>query len=395
MLGAIFTALSGMDAFSQGLQTISNNVANMNTPGYKGSTVNFSDVFNAGAQGLPTAGEGDSDNVGAGVRFAKPEIDFTQGQLQQTTGALDLAIQGDGFMVLRDGDQTFYARTGSFSVDSDGFITEQGTLHHLAILNSSNQPVAANINAMKINPAAATTSITFQNNLSSSATSDTVSNINVFDSNGVQHAWQAQFAPKSGTPGAWTVTILDENSATVGTGTLTFTNGQVDSSSAKIHITATPTNAQAMSVTLDFTGVTSFSSGTDSTLAVASVDGNGQGTLSNVTVDQSGAVSLSYSNGKTATLGSVAMALFQNPQQLQRVSGALFENANAATFRLTTSGSQGAGTLESKQIESSNVDLAHQFGELILIQRGFQASSEVVSVTNDMLQQLFGMRGQG
>lgn len=395
MLGAIYTALSGMDAFSLGLQTISNNVANLNTPGYKGSTINFADVFNQGGPGLTYTSE-DENNVGAGVKFDTPEVDFSQGQLEQTSGALDLAIQGGGFLVLQNGTNTYFARTGSFSVDSQGYITEQGTDYHLAVLNSGNEAVAANINSMKTNPPAATTTITFSDNLSSSATTDTVSNISVYDSNGVQHTWQAQFAASTSTPGSWTVTVTDENGATVGTGTISFTNGQIDSSADKITLNTTPTNAQAMSVVLDFSNnVTSFSSGTTSTLQVASVDGNAQGDLTGVTVDQSGQVSLSYSNSKTATLGPVALADFQSPEQLQRVSGALFQNASGAPYRLVTSASDGVGTIETQQIESSNVDLSQQFGDLIIIQRGYQACSEVISVSNDMIQQLFGMRGQG
>lgn len=394
ILGAVYTALSGMDAFSQGLQTISNNVANLNTPGYKGSTINFTDVFNQGDTGLNYSDD-DEDNVGSGVKFDNPEIDFSQGELQQTSGSLDLAIQGGGFLVLLNGGNTYFARTGSFAVDSQGYITEQGTDYHLAVLNSSNQAVAANVSSMETNPAAATTTIDFEDNLSSSATTDTVSNITVYDSNGVQHTWQATFTPSTSTPGSWTVSVVDETGATVGTGTISFTNGQIDSSNDTITINTTPSGAEPMSVELDFSGVTSFSSGTTSTLAVSSVDGNAAGNLTGVTVDQSGNISLSYDNGKTATLGPVAMADFQNPEELQRVSGALFQNGNSAQYRLTTSASSGVGTIESQQIESSNVDLSQQFGELIIIQRGFQACSEVISVSNDMIQQLFGMRGQG
>lgn len=394
-LGAIYTALSGMDAFSQGLQTISNNVANLNTPGYKASTINFTDVYDQGEAGLNYSNE-DDDDVGSGVKFVPPEVDFSQGQLQQTSGSLDLGIQGSGFLVLLSGGDTYYARTGSFAVDSQGYITEQGTDYHLAVLNSSDQAVAANVSSMETNPAAATTTITFADNLSSSATTDTVSNITVYDSNGVQHTWQAQFTASTSTPGSWTVSVVDETGATVGTGTISFTDGQIDPSNDTITINTTPSDAEPMSVELNFSGVTSFSSGTTSTLEASSVDGNAAGNLTGVTVDQSGNISLSYDNGQTATLGPVALADFQNPEELQRVSGALFQNTNnAAQYRLVTSASSGAGTIEAEQIESSNVDLSQQFGELIIIQRGFQACSEVVSVSNDMIQQLFGMRGQG
>src|SRR4051794_25415595 len=131
MLGAIYTGLSGMKSFAKGLQTISNNVANLNTPGFKGTTVGFADF------------------LGSGVRAREGQVDFRQGDLRETGGALDLGIQGDGLLVLLDGGKTYFTRTGSFFVDEDGFISEQGTKRHLAVLDADNQPVAVNIDAKR------------------------------------------------------------------------------------------------------------------------------------------------------------------------------------------------------------------------------------------------------
>jgi flagellar hook protein FlgE len=117
--------------------------------------------------------------------------------------------------------------------------------------------------------------------------------------------------------------------------------------------------------------------------------------LTTITTDEQGQIKLTYSNSKTELMGAVAIADFRDPQQLRRLSGGLFENNGNGPSRLIASGTEGVGRLLSKQTEASNVDLSQQFGDLILIQRGFQASSQVVSVTNDMIQQLFGIRGQG
>jgi flagellar hook protein FlgE len=119
------------------------------------------------------------------------------------------------------------------------------------------------------------------------------------------------------------------------------------------------------------------------------------GALASVGVDADGQIKLTYSNEKTDLLGAVAIADFRDPQQLERVGGGLLEDRHGARGRLLPSGIDGIGKLVSKQLEASNVDLSQQFGDLILIQRGFQASSQVVSVSNDMIQQLFGIRGQG
>src|SRR5207237_7212904 len=138
------------------------------------------------------------------------------------------------------------------------------------------------------------------------------------------------------------------------TSTLTFTSG-------------------AISVAFDFSKISSFSSGSASSLHTGSVDGYGIGTLSSVTVDQDGKLKLTYSNEQTEILGSVAIADFQDPQSLSRLGAGLFEDRAGGNARLLSSGREGVGSLATRQVEASNVDLSAQFGELILVQRGFQA----------------------
>ena len=397
MLGAIYIGLSGMKAYSKGLQTISNNVANLNTPGFKTSTINFTDVFSSGGGGLTFFSGMESQQAGNGVRYGQSSINFQQGDLRESDGDLDLAIQGSGMLVLLDGDKTYYARTGQFVVGEDGYISQQGTGYHLAVLDASNAPVALNIDAKRTSKPAATTKITFADNLSATATEASVSSIAVYDSLGGKQIWQAKFTPVSGSTGEWTVTVTDQTGATVGTSTLKFIGSVVDPTTSTLTITDTPGGgANPLSVTLDFSsGVTSYSSGTSSTLRAATVDGNGIGALTSVTVDPDGQIKLAYSNSKTELLGAVALADFRDPQQLTRVGNGLYEDRSGGQHRLLASASDGVGKLVSKQIEASNVDLSQEFGDLILIQRGFQASSQVVSVSNDMIQQLFGIRGQG
>lgn len=405
MLGAIYIGLSGMDAYSQGLQTISNNVANLNTLGYKSQTVNFSDLYSSGGSGLTFSDGGHS--TGAGVRSGQPGKDFSQGTFQQTNNALDLAIQGQGFLVLQSGANTFYARTGSFGVDKDGFVSLKGAAggasYRLAVLNSANQPGAVNVNSKETSAPVATTTVKLQNNISSTAASASVTNVTVFDSTGGSHTWTINIAPATTTVsgvttrtlGHWAATVLDESGATIGAGDLGFTGSTIDPATSKITITTSPAGAASFPVVLDFGGVTSFNSGTTSTLQTGSIDGNAPGSLSTVTVDASGNLSLAYSNGQTVVVGAVALADFQDPQQLEAIGQGLYKNSGGQKSRLLASGSEGIGTIASSQLEASNVNLTQDFGALILIQRGFQASSEVISVSNDMIQQLFGIRGHG
>ena len=401
--GAVYIGLSGMNAYSDGLQIISNNVANLNTNGYKAETVNFADIYNAGGGDLLG---GDAGGDGEGVRVLPPGTDFSEGTLQQTGNALDLAVQGDGFLVLQSGGQTYYTRTGSFTVGTNGDITLEGspagTAYNLAILDSSNQPIAANVNGNSTSAPSATTTITLGDNLSSGSTTATVSNITVYDSLGTSHTWTITATPStssSTTPTgetSWNIAVTDETGATVGSGTIDFNGSTPDPSNDKLTINSTPSDgATPLAVTLDFSGVTSFDAGTTSTLQTTNVDGAAAGTLSSVAVNSSGDVVLSYSNNTTKTLGAVALAYIQNPQALTNIGSGLYTNASSQQVALEASGASEVGSVVSDQLEGSNVNLTQEFGDLILIQRGYQASSEVVSISNDMIQQLFGIRGQG
>jgi flagellar hook protein FlgE len=395
MLGSIYVGMSGLTAYSRGLQTISNNVTNLNSPGYKATAIRFGDVFSYGGNGLVFSNGSQAGLTGSGVRFGQTRIDFAQGELRQSEGDLDLAIQGTGFLALLKDGKTYYARTGQFAVNNDGYIIRQGTDYRLGIL-SGGRIVDLNIDGKRTNPPIATTLVKFADNISSSATTATVADIAIFDKQGGRQTWQAKFDKDTISLGQWTVTVTDQTGAIVGTQTLKFAGSSVDPATAKLTFTANTATAGTLSVDLDFSaGVTSFSSGTVSTLRAASVDGNATGTLATVTVDEEGQIKLSYSNGKSETLGAVAIADFRDPQQLLRLSDGVFENTRNSPVRLLKSNSDGAGRLIAKRSEASNVDLSQQFGDLILVQRGFQASSQVVSTTNDMIQQLFGIRGQG
>jgi flagellar hook protein FlgE len=396
MLGAIYVGLSGMSSFSRGLQTISNNVANLNSPGFKTTTTSFKDVFSYGGGGLTFFNGLGNGQSGNGVRFSGTDIDFRQGDLRQSQGDLDLAIQGTGFLVLLKDAKTYYTRTGQFVVDKDGYISQQGTEYRLGVLDGSGRAVALNLDARRTSAPVATTTVKFADNLSSSAITATITDIAVYDALGGKQAWQAKFDKVTGNTGEWNVSVTDQTGATIGTQTLKFLGSTVSPTTTKLTFASSSTAANPVSVVFDFSsGVTSFSAGTTSTLRSSSVDGNGVGALTTVGIDEQGQVKLNYSNSKTETFGAVALADFRDPQQLRRLSGGLFETVSNGPTRLLASGTEGIGRLLSKQTEASNVDLSQQFGDLILIQRGFQASSQVVSATNDMIQELFGIRGRG
>jgi len=395
MFGAIYVGLSGLNAYARGLQQVSNNVSNLNTSGFKGADVTFSNTVGGGSTGGLSLSGTVSDGLG-GVELGHSMTDFTQGELRQTQRDLDLAVDGSGMLVLMRGDQTYFTRTGSFEVDKDGFIVLAGTDYRLATLDSSGSPVTLSVDSFRTNPPEKTTTIKFSDNLSSTATTFSLSGIKVYDAAGTEHDWKANFAKDTSStagPDDWTVTITDEKGATVGQQALKFNNGVIDPTTSQLTVTD---SASGLSVLLDFSqNVTSYSSGEVSTLSTSSIDGHALGTISSVIVNSDGDLQIGYSNQQTKDLGAVALADFKDPQALQQRSGGLYVDRGDAGRQYFSTASKEAGQVVSQRLEASNVDLAKQFGDLITIQRGYQASSQIISVANDMIQQLFGIRGQG
>lgn len=388
MFGAIYIGLSGLNAYSKGLQQVSNNVSNLNTTGFKGSTVSFHNLYATPDHGgMSLTGQGGSDCYGVAVDDGT--LNFKQGELRSTDRDLDLSVDGNGFLVLLDGDRTLYARTGSFEVDPAGFIVLSGTSYRLATLDATGRAVSLSVDARRTSAPKATTAVTFADNLSSTATSYAVGDIRVFDASGATHVWKADFAKGSD---GWTVTVTDDKGVTVGTQTLKFNAGIVDPTTAKLDFTDA---ASGLTVQFDFSsGVTSFSGGEVSTLRAAKVDGYAAGTITGIAADSAGKLQLTYSNGQKVDGGAIALADFRDPTRLEQRDG-LFVEREPGQSMLLASNDPRVGQVRSKRLEASNVDLSQQFGDLILIQRGFQASSQIVSVSNDMIQQLFGIRGQG
>jgi flagellar hook protein FlgE len=384
MFSSIFNGLSGMQAFSNALRQISNNITNINSTGFKASDVRFSGLFGTGA---PGAGRGE------GVALSPPSIDFAQGELRQTDNDLDLAVDGDGFLVLLKDADRYFARTGSFEVNDNGDIVLSGTDYKLTVLDEHGEPIALNVSQDRTNPPEATTKVTFSDNLSSTATSYDVSSINVFDANGASDAWSAHFErAATDAPGEWTMTVTNGAGTQIASETVRFINGIMDPATSQIEVNDTTANRSA---TFDFSqSVTSFSAGDASTLAVSSSNGHAAGDMTGIAVDDKGVLQISYANNQKKDLGGVTLAWFQNTADLQQGSDGAFTD-KASNPVLMTSANDRVGTVVGQRLEASNVDLSNEFGELILVQRGYQASSQVVSISNDMIQQLFGIRGQG
>jgi flagellar hook protein FlgE len=330
------------------------------------------------------------------VTYNQTLVNFTQGEIRRTEGDLDLAIQGRGLLVLMDGETPVFSRTGQFGIDADGFVSERALGFKLGLLSPDGKLTPLSVNGKRSNPPKATTTVEFSDNLSATAQEHTIDGVEVIDANGGKHVWTIRFANAFATTvGKWTVTIEDEKGTKIKEGELQFDGSTLVEGKDKITVAVTADGVPSTEVVLDFSkGVSGFSSGTFSSLRAGSVDGFAMGALTRAVVGDAGEIKLEYSNGQSEVLGHIALAEVDDVQSLVQRGDGLFEQRPGATPVLRRSGEGTVGTIQSKSIEASNVDLSQEFGQLILVQRGFQASSQVVSVANELIQQLFELKGR-
>ena len=393
---AIDIGMTGLLGFSQELQTISNNVANLNTPGFKGSETQFSDLFSQNNN----PGGGSNTASGEGLEVLAPVINFSSGQTTQTGIATNMLDSGNSFFVLKDPKtgQISYTQDGQFQFNSSGVLTDSTGKYDVQALGTNGQLTNLSQSGLENNPAKASTSITLTGNISTATgASNQISTITVYDANGGTHTLTATFT-QSATAGTWTVAIQDGTTTVASGGSFVFSSGAISSAAGSdgFAFTYSPTGAPAMSLNLKL-DPNSTSNANTASLSVQTVDGNGAGTVTNASFNQSGTLVLNYSNGQTANGPTVALANFASTADLKEdgTGNNAFTVANNSEAQLGTAGTSSAwGSITSNAIEASNVDLSTEFSEIIITQRGYQAASEIVSTANQMLQNLLEMKGQ-
>jgi len=402
--GTIYSGTTGLLTFSKGLDVISNNVANLNTVGYKRNDLLFRDLFYQLQQSGQNAEQPNRSRFGSGVTDGGTVTSYAQGEIQDTGNETDAAIDGNGFFILRDGDNTFYTRAGQFLFDDDGFLVSDRLDSRVAGINAAGELIDINISGARTNPAQATTEVTFGNNLSAGSTSHVINDLEVFDSLGEQHTLTLTFTNNSAvTPRSWLIEVEDENTNIITTGEeIRFqANGSPEVGFNEFSFSYQPAGAAATEINFDFgqpgsfAAATSFSSGSISSLAVSSQNGAGLGSLLNLSFDRSGMLNLEYSNGEIFALGQLGLAWFDALQSLQQIGNGLFLVGGDQKPQISAAASGVMGDIVGNSIEISNVELSQEFTDLIIVQRGFQASSQVVSVSNEMIQQLLDIGRPG
>ncbi len=476
MMRSLFSGVSGLKGHQTRMDVIGNNIANVNTTGFKSSRTTFADALSQTTSGAaaPTDNLGGTNpkQIGLGSNVSSIDMIFTDGSVQSTGKNTDLCLSGNGLFVVKQGIQTYYTRNGAFEFDAEGNyvmpgsgLFVQGWMGENGAVNTTGAVTNINIPSGKSMAAQATGTITYANNLDSDSlmltsvtggitvegrqvatassavtlkfsdgTTQTVTSgsyvsghsmpitttATIYDSLGTSHSipilleiteknpgtgntWTAVIAPtlKSGTTIDTTLVAAD---GTVITPTLTSTTIRFTTTGAydpdtsnigelKLEYTPSPGGAgvvspQTISV-LSFADVTQYAG---SNTVSASADGYAAGRLSSVSIDSSGVITGTYTNGVKQAEAQIAIAQFNNATGLTKTGNSLYqESTNSGTANIKTAGDLGV-TITGSALEMSNVDIANEFSDMIITQRGFQSNSKIITVSDELLETVINMK---
>jgi flagellar hook protein FlgE len=419
MSRSLFSAVSGLRTHQEWLDVIGNNIANANTPGFKSSAVVFQDILSqtlsAGSAPATNLGGINPIQIGLGVTLGSITPIFLQGSIQTTNRSTDMAIQGDGFFIVANGNSRLYTRAGAFTLDANGDLVEGSTGYKV-------QGATGNIrvNLGQQSAATATSEVLLKGNLDYSVANSTTYPVTfpVLDSVGGSHTLTVTFTKTAAGVWDWATTgtggsiLALSSSAGVdtlwgtaddvpATGTLTFGAGGAITAGASKVIDVVYTAASGLStpqaVTLDFGTATSSTPMTGmasaSTATLGSQDGLPTGTLQSFAVGSDGTITGYYSNGTNQNLGIVQLAIFNNPSGLLQAGANHFgESAASGVASTGNAGVGGRGTLTPGSLEASNVDLGKEFTAMILAQTGFQANARTIQASDELLKELVNLR---
>ena len=400
-------ALSGLKAATNYLDVTANNIANVDTTGFKSSRTLFSDVY-ATANSDVTA-----TTPGAGVQVSAVQQQFTQGNISFTNNNMDMAISGQGFFVVRGNEGVSYTRAGAFSVDNNGYVVNSankklqvfpvtssggfatGSLSDLQLQTTASAPKATGTAKIGLNlqADAVAPTVAFDPNVPSSYNNAT--SMTVYDSLGNAHTATMYFAKDAAATNTWNQYMYVDGNAVGGANQLTFNAAGKLSTPAGGTITYPaydPANGAApLNLNYDFSAASQY--GQAFSVNSLTQDGYSTGRMTGISVDPTGVVSARFTNGQLTQLGKIALASFDNPNGLQQQGGTTWgETFGSGAARLGEAGTSNFGQIQSGALEGSNVDLTAQLVEMISAQRNFQANSQVIKTANDITQTIINMR---
>jgi len=412
MIRSMFSAISGLRSHRTMLDVVGNNIANVNTTGFKGSGVVFQDVLSQTVQGAgagaPSADIGGTNpsQIGLGVSVGRISTNYSQGALQRTDREMDFAIRGDGFFTVEAAGEQLFTRAGSLSLDANGrLVTATGGLvtgwdaDLLGNIDTNSPAGAISVPVGSLIPPTPTTKIDLNGNLPAGDTVGAAytTSVEVYDTQG--EPTLASFTFTKSNANEWTVTGEYGSPATPITLTdsvVTFdANGDVTApADMTVNVAAGEIpGVAAFTLELNGTGGRVSQYGELATVSVTAQDGSAAGSLQALTVSQEGVLIGSYSNGGNRPIAQFAIAQFANPEGLEKVGSSSFRTTvNSGVAQLNTAGLGGRGLISSGTLEMSNVDLAAEFTNLIVAQRGFQANSRVVTSSDELLSDIVNLK---
>jgi len=398
MLRSLFSGISGLRAHQQMMDVTGNNIANVNTAGFKSSQAVFQDTLNqmlkapASPQGSVQGGTNPAQ-VGLGVQLAGISTNFTQGSAQTTGRSTDLMISGDGFFTVKTGQETLFTRAGSFSFDANGgLVTNDGgrvqgwVADADGTIASNTTPTDMSLPISTLLAPSQSTEVSFAGNLPSDAAEGTVitPSLTIYDG--------------SGNPSELTITLT--KGASTDTWAAKVSDGTTDFDGGDIQFTATGTTptpatltfpAAAGDITVDLAGLTNYAGQT--TVAPQKQDGYAMGSLQGFSITKDGQLVGSFTNGLRKPLGQIALASFNNSAGLEKAGGSMFRTTvNSGVPQMGTPGGGSRGSIMGGTLEMSNVDLASEFTNLIIAQRGFQANSKIITTSDELLNDLINLK---
>lgn len=439
MMRSLFSAVSGLKAHQTKMDVIGNNIANVNTVAYKSQSVTFGDVYYQTTQVATgpneASGKGGTNakQIGLGSTVGAISVDPTaQGASERTDNTWDLMISGDKFFVVSNAGNTYFTRAGDFTTDLDGAIVTQSGANVMGwkadadgnIIKDRVQALYATSPEYTYTAPAATTGVTITGNVDSRETGDIAYTVNFYDSlgNEYQATLNLTYDSKDAAAGTTSYNVVGgsvtmngqptelsvscDSQVVFNTNTgasmvgnaglaLTFTDNSADGSGNIANIGTN--NGNTSTINLDASGLTMYAAASNIN-ATMGINGTGAGKavgkMKSVGVNEAGQIVASYSNGDTKKIGQIAVASFTNPSGLEKVGDNLYAaTLNSGSFDgIGEDISESSGKITSGYLEMSNVDLADQFTNMITTQRGYQANSRIITVSDTMLEELINLK---
>lgn len=456
MMRSLFSAVSGLKAHQTKMDVIGNNIANVNTVAFKAQSVTFSDVYYQTTQTATgpnaTSGKGGTNakqiGLGSSVGAISTAIE-SQGATERTDNPWDLCITGDSFFIVNSAGNTYFTRSGDFKADLNGALVTQSGANVMGwkcdengqVIKDKVQPLYVTSPEYMYTEPMKTTAVSVTGNVDARSTSDSVFTINFYDSVGNEYQASLTLRYANSTTGTGATQPIASYSILGGTvtknGEPTGIKVSVDANSAinsmqfntatgaavagmgNIKLSLSGASAQDKidvgnigvangtggdsTLTLDASGITMYADATNlkgvvgiknDNTGIYEGAGKPVGKMTSVGVDEAGQIVASYSNGDTKAIGQIAVTSFANPAGLEKVG----DNMYAATLNsgmfdgIGEDITEADGSISSGYLEMSNVDLADQFTSMITTQRGYQANSRIITVSDNMLEELINLK---